>query len=88
MWKGAEVGDIVVVFSGAKVPHLLRKCEDDEENNEGESYFLIGECCKLCQASIFKVKADLKDIHGLMEGEAFQELEKGERSLQTFTLMS
>ncbi len=86
VWDSLEVGDIIV-FSRAKVPHLLQKWGDRIEDDEGERYFLVGECCKLCQPSISKTKTDLKDIHELMEGEAFQELEKGERSLQTFTLM-
>ncbi|EPE35168.1 heterokaryon incompatibility protein [Glarea lozoyensis ATCC 20868] len=34
--KHAEAGDIVVVFSGAKFPYVIRKCDD-------EKYVLIGE---------------------------------------------
>jgi len=35
----AAVGDVVVVFEGAKFPYVLRKCEDEVE----EKYTLVGE---------------------------------------------
>jgi hypothetical protein len=43
----AEAGDGIVVFAGAKVPHVLRKYEDRER------YFLVSECCKLPYLSNF-----------------------------------
>ncbi|KFA80375.1 hypothetical protein S40288_10283, partial [Stachybotrys chartarum IBT 40288] len=42
-----EVGDIVVVFFGAKVPFVLRKYE------EMDMYYLIGECCSTHPKSTF-----------------------------------
>jgi hypothetical protein len=40
-----QAGDIIVIFAGAKVPHLLRKYKDDDR------YFLIGDCCKFAYLS-------------------------------------
>jgi len=38
--NGTEPSDIIAIFSGAKVPHVLRRYKDQDK------YFLIGECCK------------------------------------------
>jgi len=38
--SGAEIGDVVVVFNGAVVPHLLRRTQE----NSKERWEIIGEC--------------------------------------------
>lgn len=46
---GTVSGDFIVVPTGSKVPFVLRKYPDEDEI--GNAYFFVGECCKLSMSS-------------------------------------
>lgn len=84
--NGTKTGDVVAVFLGGKVPFVLRKYEGKER------FYLVGECCKLISYPNFLGYrlANLwsrKDIHGIMEGEVIEELNKGKRSTEEFFIL-
>jgi hypothetical protein len=41
----SQSGDIIAILSGGRTPYVLRKYK------ESDKYYLVGECCRCCQAS-------------------------------------
>ena len=68
----AVVGDRTRVLSGGKTPFVLRLCrkESEDDNSHSLEYIFIGDAY----------------VHGLMDGEAIDMVERGDLKMQTLVL--
>ncbi|SPJ71724.1 uncharacterized protein FTOL_01452 [Fusarium torulosum] len=71
----AEVGDMICVFAGGKVPFVVRALEDSKLKRK-DSHEPGSHCVLLGDAY----------VHGLMDGEAVKTLEEDFKQLRTFKL--
>ena len=66
------IGDRICVLSGGRMPYVLRPChkKTGEDVSDSLEYTFIGDAY----------------VHGLMDGEAFDMVEKGSLEMQTLIL--
>lgn len=68
-----EVGDLISIFCGGRMPFILRgvdMCRTEQEAVDGKAFLLVGECF----------------MHGIMYGDAIKDYNEA-RALETFLLV-
>jgi Heterokaryon incompatibility protein (HET) len=66
--EGCQVGDVICIFQGAGVPHLLRRNVDDDDEGGSRTFSFIGDCY----------------AHGLMESEVVDRFDAKTLELRDF----
>ncbi|CEF76475.1 hypothetical protein FGSG_13424 [Fusarium graminearum PH-1] len=70
-----QVGDMICVFAGGKIPFIIRNLEKGKEPSNDTGEFEL-ECSLVGDAY----------VHGLMDGEAVQMIDEKAKEFQTFKL--